>query len=50
MSPPAYRSLPDRSPDKMEGFTGVNYASANAGIQDSTVSQLDHAEPLQICK
>ncbi|WVZ88739.1 hypothetical protein U9M48_035223 [Paspalum notatum var. saurae] len=36
MSPPAYRSLPSPSPTKMEGFTGVNYASADAGIRAST--------------
>jgi hypothetical protein len=35
MSPPAYASL--SSPAKMEGFTGVNYASADAGIRNSTV-------------
>ena len=39
MSPPAYRSLPMPSPTTMEGFTGVNYASANAGIRESTVSK-----------
>lgn len=38
MSPPAYLSL--SGPVNMDGFTGVNYASADAGIRNSTVSQL----------
>ncbi|TVU23208.1 hypothetical protein EJB05_30175, partial [Eragrostis curvula] len=36
MSPPAYASFPNPGPTKMEGFTGVNYASAEAGIRMST--------------
>ncbi|BAF08509.1 GDSL esterase/lipase At1g71691 [Oryza sativa Japonica Group] len=34
MSPPAYLSL--SGPVNMDGFTGVNYASADAGIRNST--------------
>ncbi|TVU32418.1 hypothetical protein EJB05_24149, partial [Eragrostis curvula] len=44
MSPPAYASFPNPGPTKMEGFTGVNYASAEAGIRMSTVSELNHTE------
>ncbi|RLM78879.1 hypothetical protein C2845_PM12G12210 [Panicum miliaceum] len=40
MSPPAYRSHPTPSPSTMEGFTGVNYAFANAGITESTNAQM----------
>ncbi|WVZ76782.1 hypothetical protein U9M48_024716 [Paspalum notatum var. saurae] len=48
MSPPAYRSLPDPFPDKMEGFTGVNYASANAGIQNSTYANMTIPLSMQV--
>ncbi|GJN19595.1 hypothetical protein PR202_gb06885 [Eleusine coracana subsp. coracana] len=36
MSPPASESLPNHSPTKMEGFTGVNYATGDAGIRNFT--------------
>nr|CAB3505059.1 unnamed protein product [Digitaria exilis] len=48
MSPPAYRSLPDLSPEKMQGFTGVNYASANAGIESSTYANMTIPLPDQV--
>ncbi|TVU32430.1 hypothetical protein EJB05_24161, partial [Eragrostis curvula] len=40
MCPPAYGSLPKPSPTTMQGFTGVNYASANAGLRESTNAQM----------
>ncbi|TVU23219.1 hypothetical protein EJB05_30186, partial [Eragrostis curvula] len=36
MSPPASESLPKPSPTKMEGFTGFNYATGDAGIRNFT--------------
>uniref|UniRef100_A0A0D9VF06 GDSL esterase/lipase n=1 Tax=Leersia perrieri TaxID=77586 RepID=A0A0D9VF06_9ORYZ len=39
MSPPAYLSLSGR-PINMDGFAGVNYASADAGIRNSTNADL----------
>ncbi|KAK3156643.1 hypothetical protein QOZ80_2AG0109930 [Eleusine coracana subsp. coracana] len=40
MSPPAYALLPVPSPTTMQRFTGVNYASANAGLRQSTNAQM----------
>ncbi|KAK3152759.1 hypothetical protein QOZ80_2BG0163200 [Eleusine coracana subsp. coracana] len=40
MSPPAYASLPVPSPTTMQRFTGVNYASAYAGLRESTNAQM----------
>ncbi|KAF8775870.1 hypothetical protein HU200_004132 [Digitaria exilis] len=48
MSPPAYASLANPSPTRIEGFTGVNYASADAGIRDSTNGNMTIPLPMQV--
>ncbi|GJM90921.1 hypothetical protein PR202_ga07248 [Eleusine coracana subsp. coracana] len=48
LSPPAYASLSSPSPTKMEGFTGVNYASADAGIRNSTNADMTIPFSMQV--